>query len=173
MLSRMSPLSPDDLRQLQAAEGWSELGDAVEARKELEQISPEHRGHPAVLEVQWQLAAREKLWQTGLDIASALIQTAPDSPHGWVHRSYCLHELKRTAEARDNLLRVVDKFPEDAIMRYNMACYECQLGRLPEARQWLRKAFTLADVGRIRAMALDDLDLKPLWKEISEMPAGA
>ena len=34
-------------------------------------------------------------------------------PLGWVHRSYALHELKRTAEARDNLLRVVDKFPAD------------------------------------------------------------
>ena len=41
------------------------------------------------------------------------------------HRSYCLHELKQTEEARDNLLRVVEKFPKDPIMRYNLACYEC------------------------------------------------
>ena len=168
----MKDLSPDDRRHLQAAEGWSELGDSTEARQELEQVSSEQRGHPAVLEVQWQLSAREKQWEACLDIAAALVQTAPDLALGWVHRSYCLHELKRTAEARDNLLRVVDKFPEDATMRYNLACYECQLGRLDEARQWLRKAFALANARRIRSMALDDLDLKPLWKEISEMQEG-
>ena len=55
-------------------------------------------------------------------------------------------------------------------MRYNLACYECQLGRLSEAKQWLARAFPLADARKIRAMALEDLDLKPLWKEISEMP---
>ena len=61
----------------------------------------------------------------------------PESALGWVHRYYAFHELKRTAEARDNLLRVVDKFPEDPIMRYNLACYECQLGNLERAKQWL------------------------------------
>ena len=33
-------------------------------------------------------------------------QLDPDDPIGWFNRSYALHELKRTAEARDNLLRV-------------------------------------------------------------------
>jgi predicted Zn-dependent protease len=169
----MKELSTEDQRHIQAAEGWSELGDPIEARAELAQISPEQHGHPAALEVQWQLAAREKQWEAGLEIASTLVQTAPDLPLGWVHRSYCLHELKRTAEARDNLLRVVDKYPKDAIMRYNLACYECQLGRLREARQWLAKAFALANQRKIREMALDDLDLKPLWGEIREMTGPA
>jgi len=49
--------------------------------------------------------------------------------------------LKRTGEARDNLLRVVEKFQLSATMRYNLACYECQLGRLEQAKMWLEKAF--------------------------------
>ena len=86
-----------------------------------------------------------------------------------VHRSYCLHELKRSEEARDNLLRVVDKFPEDPIMRYNLACYECQLGRLEQAKNWLQKAYESGDPKKIRSMALEDPDLKPLWREIGEI----
>ena len=85
-----------------------------------------------------------------------------------VHRSISLHELKRTDETRDNWLRVVDKFPDDAIMRYNLACYECQLGRLEQAKKWLEKAFEIGDSEKIRLMALDP-DLEPLWKEIGDI----
>jgi Flp pilus assembly protein TadD len=101
-----------------------------------------------------------------LDIAAALIQLNPEDPQGWVHRSYALHELKRTAEARDNLLRVVEKFPIIATMRYNLACYEAQLGRLEQAKQWLEKAFALGDARNMKLAALDDPDLEPLWKDI-------
>jgi hypothetical protein len=69
---------------------------------------------------------------------------------GWVHRSYYLHELKNTEEARDNLLRVVDKFLEDPIMRYNLACYECQLGKLEPAKNWLQKACEVGDPEKIK-----------------------
>jgi hypothetical protein len=34
----------------------------------------------------------------------------------------------------------VDKFQNKSIMRYNLACYECQLGRLEQASEWLEKA---------------------------------
>jgi hypothetical protein len=51
-------------------------------------------------------------------------------------------------------------------MRYNLACHECRLGRLEEARHWLQKAFEVGDPQRIKLMALDDPDLKPLWRDI-------
>ena len=74
----------------------------------------------------------------------------------------------KAQEARDNLLRVVDKFPTSPIMRYNLACYECQLGRLEQAKQWLEKAFALGDAKQMKLAALDDPDLEPLWKEIGK-----
>jgi hypothetical protein len=55
--------------------------------------------------------------------------------------------MGETTEVRDLLLRVDDKFPEDAAMRYNLARYECKLGRLEQAKRWLEKAFELGDVG--------------------------
>jgi len=121
------------------------------------------------LEVRWQIYAKAKKWDAALDIASALIQLVPEHPLGWVHRSYCLHELKKTEEARENLLRVVDKFPQDQIMRYNLACYECKLGRLEQAKSLLEKAFELGDPKKIKLMALEDPDLEPLWREIGRI----
>jgi tetratricopeptide (TPR) repeat protein len=161
-------LAPPDSFHLQAAEGWVELGNYLEANEELEQITPENRAHPAVLEIRWQIYAKAKKWDLALELASALIQLVPELPLGWVHRSYSLHELKKTEEARDNLLRVVEKFPKDPIMRYNLACYECQLGSLTEAKNWLQKAFEVGDGNKIKLMALDDPDLEPLWKEIGK-----
>jgi len=67
------------------------------------------------------------------------------------------------------LLPVVDKFPKDATMRYNLACYECQLGRLKEAEEWLSKAFDIGDARKLKLVALDDHDLQPLWSAISEI----
>jgi hypothetical protein len=63
---------------------------------------------------------------------------------------------------------VVDKFPKDATMRYNLACYKCQLGRLDQARAWLEKAFAIGDARKMKLAALDDPDLEPLWKEIGK-----
>jgi hypothetical protein len=44
-------LGLSDQRQLEAAEGWLELGNWYEANEELERISPEKRAHPFVLRV--------------------------------------------------------------------------------------------------------------------------
>jgi tetratricopeptide (TPR) repeat protein len=162
----MKPLAPPDTIHLLAAQGWLELGNHIEANKELENITPELQAHSAVLAVRWEIYAAAKKWEATLDIAAALIQLEPHDPLGWVHRSYALPELKRTAEARDNLLRVVDKFTMSTTMRYNLACYECRLGRLEQAKQWLEKAFALGDTKKMKLAALDDPDLEPLWKHI-------
>src|SRR5229473_3134231 len=149
----MPPLQPSDTMHLQAAQGWFELGDPLEADAELEQISPQNRAHPAVLEVRWAIYAAAKKWEAALDIAATFIQLAPEYPFGWLHRSFALHALKRTAEARDNLLIALDKFPDESILRYNVACYECQLGRLEQAKHWLEKAFKMGNPRRMKRAA--------------------
>lgn len=157
---------PPDSHSLRAAQGWLELGNCVEASRELESLPRQLWTHPEVLKVRWAIHAAEKKWEAALDVASALTESEPEEPLGWVDRSYSLHELKRTREARDNLLRVVDKFPISATLHYNLACYECQLGDLVQARKWLERAFRVGDRKQMRQAALADPDLKPLWEEL-------
>jgi hypothetical protein len=95
----MTELEFNDQRHLEAAEGWIEFGNQIEANEELENITPENRSHPAVLEVRWQIYAKAKKGDAALEIASALIQLVPKLPLGWAHRSYSLHELKRNRSA--------------------------------------------------------------------------
>lgn len=163
------PLERPDSFYVEAAEGWLELGNHLEAKAELEKVAVGCRAHPAVLRVRWGVYAAAKDWEAALSVAVTLTQLDPEEPSGWVHRSYSLHELKRTTEARDVLLVVVERFPISATMRYNLACYECQLGRLDLAKAWLQKAFVLGDTSQMKAAALQDPDLEPLWKEIETL----
>lgn len=133
----------NDQRHLEAAEGWLELGNHLEANEELENITPQMRVHPDVLEIRWHIYAKEKKWDACVDIAATIIKLAPENYHGWIHRSFALHELKRTEEAFENLLPVADKFPDSWTIPYNLACYLAQLHRIDEAQVWFKKAMTI------------------------------
>ena len=159
----------NDQRQLEAAEGWLELGDWLEANEELERITPQMRAHPYVLRVRWGVYAKGRKWEMAAEVARAISAMLPDNSWGWIQWAYSLHALKRTKEAWGVLIPVVDKFSDEYLMRYNLACYCCQLENLKEALQWLEKAIDLAGKKDIRAMALDDPDLEPLWNDISEI----
>ena len=159
----MKPIEAPDSHHLSAAQGWLELGNSMEAKMELEQIAPELRTHPDVLEVRWHLSANNKEWAVCLDLAQDLLKLDPNRPEPWIHRSFALHELKRTQEAFDQLLAGVEKFPNVWTISYNLACYCAQLGRLKECRAWLNKAMAI-DEETVKQAAANDPDLKPLWE---------
>ena len=54
-------------------------------------------------------------------------------------------------------------FPGDSMIQYNLACYCAQLGQLDAAQEYLDKSYELGDAQKIKLIALDDEDLKPLW----------
>lgn len=70
----------------------------MEANAELDNITPQLRVHPDVLNLRWGVYAQARKWEAALDIAGALMRLAADDPMGYVRRSYALHELKRTVE---------------------------------------------------------------------------
>jgi len=67
------------------------------------------------------------------------------------------------------LIQAQRTFPKEKIIAYNLACYDCQLGDLDAAKAWLDKACMLGDVHKIKHMALQDPDLKPLWPDIESV----
>jgi predicted Zn-dependent protease len=160
------PVEPPDVHFLNAAQGWLELGNPAEASQELGLISPAFQGHPDVLEVKWDINAKQSQWEIAFETACDLLQAAPNRSSGWIQRSFALHELKRTAEAYEMLLPAITRFGAVHIIPYNLACYCCQLDRLDEARQWLGGAIEIAGLTRIQKMSMQDLDLAPLWSEI-------
>ena len=113
----MPEFTLNDKRYLEAAEGWLEVGDWEEANAELENITPQLRGHPEVLGVRFQVYAKAEKWEYAVEIARAISELIPQNPFGHFHLAYSLHELKRTKEAYDVLIAVVDKFPKEHLQR--------------------------------------------------------
>ncbi len=147
---------------LDAAVGWVGLGNFEEAERELDRIDPALARHPDILEVRWEVLARRRRWEAALSVAELLVDQAPERCSGWLHRSYCLHELKRTLEAWNRLLPAFSRFRKEATVPYNLACYACQLGNLDQAHDWLEKAVAVSSRDEIRSLALRDNDLLPL-----------
>jgi hypothetical protein len=167
----MQPLEMPDSRRLDAAVGWLGLGCAREAQAELDLISAGCQQHPAVLETRWMLCVHEKRWADALEIARAELAVAPEDCSGWLHRAYALRRVPDggLSPAWDALLPAAEKFPEEPIIAFNLACYACQLQQPDAARQWLLRAMQSGGRSAIRKMALADDDLKPLWAEIREL----
>jgi tetratricopeptide (TPR) repeat protein len=165
----MQNLPLPDQRHLDAAEGWLSFGDIQSANEELAQISPDLRAHPHVLELRYQIYAETKRWDLAVEMARIMAESLPNIPWGHFHLAYSLHELKLTQAAYETLRPVVDRFPEEWRMRFNLACYACQLGKLEEAVMWLEQAMALAGKKEICGMALAAPDLEPLWDKIGEI----
>lgn len=167
-MSPFTPLLPPETFHLQAAIGWLALGNVAEARQELENLSA-HREHPDVLETWWKIYCEEKNWTAAFECGAKLSVVMPSRVIGWIAQSFALHELKRTREAYELLHSVVGRFREHFVIPYNLACYQCQLGNKEEALKWLQRAIDAADAKTIREMAMDDADLWPLQKEMTQL----
>ena len=150
------------------------LGNFIEAHAELDNITPLFRVHPDVLVVRWMLYAKAEKWEGAFEIARTLADQVPDNSFGWIHQAYALRRMKggSVKAAWDALLPAADKFPKEPTIAFNLACYACQLGKLQEAREWLRKAMDLGDENEIKTRALDDPDLEPLWANIGKLGAA-
>ena len=166
---KLKPLDHGDRIHLNAAEGWLGLGDVESANGELDEISTGSKVHPAVLLMRSSIYQAAKKWDYVISISETLVRQLPKLSEAWIHRSFALHELKRTQEAYDLLVPATEKFPKLWVIPYNLACYACQLGNGKESLPWLEKAIDLAGKKEIRAMALDDADLEPLWNQIGEI----
>ncbi len=164
---RMEALKDSDKKVLEAAEGWLGLGNWEQAEADLAGIAPKFRLHPDVLKLRWYITAAQAKWVLAGQVARATCTVAPDNPFGWACLAYAAHKLNQTGEARNVLLSVVDDFPDEYSLRYDLACYTCLLGNLGEAWYWLQKALALPHNKKLERIALEDPNLRPLWSKVA------
>src|SRR5262245_12118432 len=164
----MKPLRHADALHLEAAQGWLELDNHLEAHAELKRIGPEFAHHPEVLEVRWKICAKAQNWETCLEIAEVLADVAPRRPLGWLYLAASLSELNQIEEAYETLVEIVGDFPDNPAILYQLACYACGIGEIEEGFDWLQQAFSGDTSKELRAMALKDPALRPLWARIQK-----
>ncbi len=152
-------------KMLLAADGYLDLKMYAEARKELQQVPKAYRKQCLYLWLMNRLSVDTEDWEMAVKISHTLWELQPDQVDTWVAYAYALrrHE-KSITTARTILLQAIERFSEEAIIPYNLACYECQLGNIEKAKTFLKRALSL-DMN-FRLIALEDEDLITLREEI-------
>jgi tetratricopeptide (TPR) repeat protein len=157
-------LEPPDQQHWQAAAGYVELGMFLEADTELDKIDPFNRAAPEVLAVRIAIYHGLKKWELMREVAKRLAEFQPDDLQWTISYAYAARRAESIHAAKEILLNAESKFPKEAIIKYNLACYCCQLGEIDSAKNYLNKAFEIDSSWRLQAV--DDEDLKPMWDSL-------
>jgi tetratricopeptide (TPR) repeat protein len=155
------PLEQPDRQHWQAATGYVELGMFLEADAELDKIDPFNRAAPEVLALRIAIYRGLEKWELMQEIARRLAEFQPDDIQWTMSLAYATRRANSIEAAKEVLLSAEPRFPKEAAIRYNLACYFCQTGDIPSAKNYLKQAFKI-DLS-LRLAALEDEDLKALW----------
>ena len=147
-----------------ASDGYLDLKMYAEAREELLLVPRKYRKHSMYLWMMNRLSDTGD-WETAVTASHSLWEAHPDLVATWVAYAYAVRRHENIVTARNILLQAIEQFHEEAIIPYNLACYECTLGNSEKAKRYLKHAFSLDT--SFRAIALEDEDLITLRDEIN------
>ena len=134
----------------------------LEAEAELDKIDPFNRAAPEVLALRITIYLGLEKWELMQELAKRLAEFQPDDVQWTIPLAYATRRANSIQSAKEILLNAEPKFPKEAAIKYNLACYYCQTGDFQNAKNYLKKAFKI-DLNW-RMAALHDEDLKPLWE---------
>src|SRR5690349_15878532 len=134
------PLEPIDQKHLSAAEGFAQLGMYLDADAELDNIDPYCRATPEVLAVRLEIYSGLQKWELMQVVAEKLANYDPANAQWAIAFAYATRRAESIEAAREILLTALRSHPGEPTIRYNLACYECQLGNLPVAKEHLMQA---------------------------------
>jgi tetratricopeptide (TPR) repeat protein len=145
-------------RILFAAQGYLELDMPAEALAELDSLDEQDQDREEILQLRLFLLMRGRRWEESVGVCERLRRFWPESLSGFIHGAFCLHELGRTAEARDVLLSGPPDITHEATYFYNLGCYEAVLGNIQKATASLQASFNIDS--KFREIAKIDPDLQ-------------
>lgn len=154
------PFSLDDQKHLSAAQGYLELGMLADSEAELGGIAPHLRERLEVLAIRLGILHETKHWPALQAVAEKLVGLDPSEPQWAISWAYATRRAASLDSARSILIQALERHPSEALIHFNLACYECQLGDIPSAKQFIQTALQLSP--SMSRMALEDEDLAPI-----------
>ena len=151
-------------RALLAAQGYLELGMVEEALAELVAVQSPMISDSDLIEMRLHILMQGGRWSDALASAEELLRLNSSALSAYIHGAFALHELGRTTEARDLLLRGPQVLRNDPTFHYNIGCYEAVLGNNDSAMRSLKKSFALDET--YRDFAKQDPDLEAIRAEL-------
>jgi predicted Zn-dependent protease len=155
----------DLLRRLKAVQGYLHLGMHSDAWNELENVPAERRARPEVLKMRVDVCRAMQRWDMVVEVTRHLAHLEPDDPWHVINLAAAMRKLQGEQIAADILEEAKGRFPHNAIVAYNLACYKAVLGEVNEAKTLLAESVRLDS--SLRPHSLDDPDLASVWESFS------
>jgi tetratricopeptide (TPR) repeat protein len=147
-----------------ASRGYLELGMYREAAHELDALPPQlQESSRDITRLRVAIHAGLQEWERVKDAAERMERWEPGDPTWPVTIAYASRRFEGLLSARETLRRAADRFPEDALIQFNLGCYACQLGDLGAARRHLDRSIQIDP--KLQTAAADDPDLEPLRRD--------
>ena len=141
------------------------LGLFDDAAAELDGLPAEPQGCEAVLTVRLALCQATERWAAMQAAARRLLALEPSAADWFIALAYATRRTESIEQARLILMEALDRHPLEPLVHYNLACYDCQLGDVSSAKQFIERALRLnPSMGR---RALEDEDLEPIWASLA------
>lgn len=164
----MEPGREDQLafaKHFDRAQGWLLLENYAAADRALRLIPAAFRRRLEVEQFRAQLHLSAGRWRRAEPILRRLRKQDPADPEHCVSLAFAVRRAKSIGAAEQILLEARERFPEVAVIWFNLACYAAQQGRHADARDLLHEAGRREDA--FRDLAKTDSDLVPFWAAVS------
>lgn len=164
----MDPSRDDQLKfakHFERAQGWLLLENHAAAERALRLIPAAFRQRSEVRQFRAQLHLSAGRWAKAVPLLRRLQKQDPTEPQYAVSLAFAVRRADSIVAAEKILLEARTRFPQEAVIWFNLACYAAQQDRLPDAHNLLREAVRRESAYRDLAKA--DPDLAPLWSAVA------
>ncbi len=152
------------------ANGYRELAMFKDAHQELDSLPKHLREEEDTRKMRLTLCMEAEDWKRALPFAEALAKDNLEESGYIVNLAYVVRRASSMDKAKNILIEASDRFPNEAIIHYNLGCYECQENNLNAAKTRIAKAISL-DPSYLD-LAKKDEDLVSLKKWIQSLEMG-
>ena len=144
-------------KTLSYANGYRELGMFKEALEEITTLSERLASRLETLQLKLAIFFESKDWAAAECVAKELTIREPADPGNLINLAFAVRRTQSIAEAKAILADAAKRFPNVAIIHYNLACYDCQHNELESAKEKLVQAISIDP--KYLDMAKSDEDL--------------
>lgn len=145
---------------LSHARGYLELGMEEEAAAELARLPPDDPENDDVLALRAVVLQEQQRWAELRNVTGELLRRQPQTADWWIMCAYATRRAVSIIEAEAVLREAELRHPQEPTIQFNLGCYACLRGDLPEARHRVDRAIALDK--RFRDAARTDPDLAAL-----------
>ncbi len=151
-------------KHFERAQGWLLLENYAAAERALRLIPTAFRGRSEVQQFRAQLHLSAGRWARAVPLLRKLVKADPAEAQYWVSLAFAVRRAESIGKAEQILIEASRRFPQEAVIWFNLACYAAQQGDITNALGLLRAAVN-RDVA-YRDLAKTDTDLVPLWDAV-------